>query len=204
MARSPTKVRRHLTGVLNNLAHKLAALDIGLDLLWHRDLARIVLVLLRGQHNIDARAFAGEDLGALHGLLAQEDRCTVYLVEHDGRKGPGHLGGKVGGLDDVDAAYERLDEDLCAWAVVDRDGVGLALEDDRGLVALGDKDGLLQGDLDLDWLGRRIPVLDQPLVSVKFLLAFRLLRRCWGAVLPHARWLRLNAWARTLTPARFA
>lgn len=190
--------------MLNNLAHKLATLDISLDLLRHRHLARIVLVLLRGQHNINARAFAGEDLGPLDRLFAQEDRCAVYLVEHDSRKGTRHLGGEVGRLDDVDAANERLHEDLRARAVVDRDGVCLALEDDGGLVALGDENGLLQADLDLDWLGRRIPVLNQPLVPIKFLLAFRLLRRCWGAVLPHARWLRLDTWAWTLTPARFA
>jgi len=103
------------------------------------------------------------------------------------------LNREVGTLNHIHGADKRLDQELRARAVVDADGVGLALHDDGGVLAARDEDALRLADLDLDRSGGRVEVLDQPLVAVELFLAF-FLYGCAGccAVLTHRHRLGLG------------
>lgn len=93
--------------MLDNLTNHLSILDPTPHLLGQGVLS---IVVLAGQVDVDAGAFACEDLGVL-AVLAEVDCCAVDLVEQDGGEGADDLEGEVGALDDVDRGDERVDDD---------------------------------------------------------------------------------------------
>lgn len=170
--------------MLNNLGDKLSILDESPQLLRQRTFGAVVFVAHGRQDNVDARALAREHL-RVQAVLAQVNGGAIDLIQHDGREGAGDLDREVGALNYVHGADQSLDQKLRARAVVNAHSVGFALHDDCGVLAARDEYALRLADLDLDRGGRRVEVLDQPLVAVKLLLAF-FLHRCAGcAVLTH-------------------
>jgi hypothetical protein len=170
--------------MLNNLSHELPILDESPQLLGQWALPAVIFIARGWQNNVDARALAREHF-RVQTVLAQVDRSTIDLVQHDRREGASDLDREVGTLNHVNGADQGLNQELSASAVVDADGVGLALHDDGGVLAARDENALRLADLNLDRGGRRVEVLDQPLVAVELFLAF-LLYGCAGcAVLTH-------------------
>lgn len=137
----------------DNLIHHVALLLIvkTADLGRQRDLL-VVVVRAGDDVEVDAGAFAGEDLGG-YALLGEVDLGAVDLVHQDGGDGAQDLEGEVLGLDDVDGGDEGVDDEGEAVGVFDGDGVGLALDDDGGVAAAGNEDGVRHGGFDLDGLG---------------------------------------------------
>lgn len=178
-----------LASVLNNLVDQHAVLNVALDLLRDRALFGIIIsALLGGKHDVDGAALASEDLGS-KALLAQVDSSTIDLIQESSRDGTVYLQSKLGRLDDIQAADQGVDNDGETGAVVNGNGVGLAVDLDDALVTAGDENGLilLRGDLN-DLIGA-FKVLDQPLVSFQILagwlagahaLGLGLLARCGG------------------------
>jgi len=123
--------------MLNNLSNKPPILDESPQLLRQRALPAIILIASRRQNNIHTRALARKHL-RVQAVLAQVDRSAIDLVQHDSRQRASNLDRKVGTLNHIHGADERLDQKLRARAVVDADGVGLALHDDGGVLAARD------------------------------------------------------------------
>jgi hypothetical protein len=170
--------------MLNNLSHELPILDESPQLLGQWALPAVIFIARGWQNNVDARALAREHF-RVQTVLAQVDRSTIDLVQHDRREGASDLDREVGTLNHVNGADQGLNQELSASAVVDADGVGLALHDDGGVLAARDENALRLADLDLDRGGRRVEVLDQPLVAVELFLALLLYRCADCAVLTH-------------------
>lgn len=176
-----------LASVLDNLVNENAVLHVRLDLLRDRAFLGILVGSLLGRkHDVDCSALAGEDLGG-QALLAQVDSGTIDLVQEEGGDDAVYLEGELGGLDDVKAADQGVDDDGEAGAVVDGDGVGLVVDLDDGLVAPRDEDGVVLLRVDLNDLAGVLEVLDEPFV------AFQVLARG----LPGAHALRLGFLARS-------
>lgn len=120
---------------------------------------------------------------------------------------------KVGALDDIDGADERVDDERCAGRVIEREGVCLAVDADGGVFAARDEDRVVDLGVDLDGFGGGVEVvlftiLACPL-TICFLLTYYyplvavqlLLRRLLG---PHSLWLLRLGRRRALTPAQAA
>lgn len=180
--------------MLDNLTNKLAILKVGLDLFRKRTFFGVLVrSLVRRQHDVDTGGLTGEDLRT-QTLLVQVDRSAVDLVEQEGRNHAVDLEGELGRLDDVQTANQRVNDDGQTIAVVNGDGVGLAIDLDDRLVTTGDEDRmvLLGGNLD-DFTGVVI-MLNQPFVAFEIparrlatphALRLGLLIRYWGSRTRH-------------------
>lgn len=125
--------------MFNNLTNHDPILDITSNLLGQGDFLVIVLARDWRKIDIDARALAGKDVGA-KAVLAEVDLRAVDLIEqHSGQRAE-HLQGETRTLDNVDRGHEVVDDEVCAGAVVDADGVCFAHKTDGGLVAARDED----------------------------------------------------------------
>lgn len=121
--------------MLNDLGDQRAVLDVALDLFRDRAFLRVLVGTLLGrEHDIDRTALAGENL-CVETLVAEVDGSTIDLIQQDGRHRAVNLQSKLGRLDNVEAADERIDDDGQADAVVNGDGVRLAGHLDDALVA---------------------------------------------------------------------
>lgn len=127
--------------MLYNLTYHAPISHESLDLLGQRPLHIVVFLAGTGEVDVDARAHAGEHLGA-QALPAQVDGCRVDLIEQDGGEGAEDLHFEFGALDDVDGGDERVDDQRAAGAVVQADGVGFADDADGRFGAAGDEDGV--------------------------------------------------------------
>lgn len=178
--------------MLNDLVDQNAVLHVCLDLLGNGAFLGIIVgSLLRGEHDVDCSALAGEDLGG-QALLAQVDGSAIDLVQEEGGDDTVYLEGELGGLDDVKAADERVDDEGEAGAVVDGDGVGLVVDLDDSLVAARDEDRVVLLRVDLNDLAGVVEVLDEPFAALQILA-----RRLASA---HALRLGLLARRRRLAP----
>ena len=142
-----------LTGVRHNLVDQVALLlvVVGADLRGQGHLL-VVAVLAVDDVEVDAGRLAGEDAGG-GALLAEVDLGAVDLVQQDGRDDAHDLQGQVLRLDGVDRRDERVDHQRDPVRVLDGHGVGLALDDDDGVVALADQDRVRERGFDFDRLG---------------------------------------------------
>lgn len=153
--------------MLNNLTNKLAILEVGLNLFRKRTFFRVLVrSLLRRQHDVDTGGLTGEDL-CTQTLLVQVNSGAVDLVEQEGGDHTVDLEGELGRLDDVQTANQGVNDYRQAVAVVNGNGVGLAVDLDDRLATPGDEDGvvLLGGNLDdFTWV---VIMLNKPLVALE-------------------------------------
>ena len=142
-----------LPGVRHNLVDQITLLlvVVGADLRGQRDLL-VVAVVAGDDVEVDARRLAGEDAGG-GALLAEVDLGAVDLVQQHGRDDAHDLQRQVLRLDGVDRRDQRVHHQRDAVRVLDRHGVGLALDDDDGVVALADQDRVGERGFDFDGLG---------------------------------------------------
>jgi len=178
--------------MLNDFVDQNTILDVALDLLGNRALLSIFIGTFLGrEHDVDSGGLAGEDLSG-ETLRTEVDAGTIDLVQENSWNITVDLQSKLGGLDHVEAANKRVNNDGKAGAVVNGDSIGLAGNFDDGPVAARDEDrlGLLRRNL--NDLVRSLEVFDQPLV------AFQLLAR--GLASPHALGLGLFARNGRLAP----
>lgn len=146
--------------MLDDLVNNLAVLNIRLNLLRNRTLLGIFIrSFLWRKHDVNSRALTREHL-CVQALLAQIDSSAVHLVKQKSRDDTVDLESKLGRLDDVQTADERVDDDRQASAVVDGDGVCLVVDLNNGLVTPGDEDGVVLRRGDIDDLAWVVVVLD--------------------------------------------
>ena len=122
------------TSMLHDLTNQLPIPNHALHLLRQRPLHVIVIVAFPRHDDIDARAQTREDLRP-ETFAAEIEGRAVDLVEHDGRQGAEDLHLELGALDDVDGGDEGVDDEGDGGAVVERDGVGFAVDADGGFRA---------------------------------------------------------------------
>lgn len=121
--------------MFDNLADKHTIPDIALELLGNRALLGIIIRALLGRkHDVDGRRLASEDLGG-KAFLSKIDHCAVNLIQQDSGDDTVDLQGKLGRLDDVQAADQGINNDGKTSAVVDGNGIGLVGNLDDTLVA---------------------------------------------------------------------
>ena len=95
--------------MLHNLTNHIPIPYHTLNLLRHSPLGIIILLRPPRHIDIDARTLTREDLRAER-LPAQIQLRRIDLIEHDSRQGTQDLHLEFGGLDDVDAADEGVDD----------------------------------------------------------------------------------------------
>ena len=182
---SPRKYNPSLTSMFNNLAHQDTVLDVALELFRHRALLGVLISALRwGKVDVNSRGFASEDL-SVEALLSKINSGAVNLVQQQSRNNAVDLHSKLGTLDDVETADERVDDEGETNTVVNGDSISFVRDLDDGLIAASDEDRLVLLRGDFDDIARGVEVLDIPFVALK-LLARRLARA-------HAFRLRLLA-----------
>lgn len=127
------------TSVLHNLGDELSILHETPELLWRWTLFVVTVLILWWQIDVHTARFAREDFRPKR-LLAQVNLCAVHLVHQYCRYCAKNLDGEIGALDHIDGRDERVDDDRCAWGVVNADSVAFASYSKCCLVAFRDED----------------------------------------------------------------
>lgn len=139
-----------LTSMLHNLRHKLPILYIRPELLRHRRLRIILLLLLHGrQIHINTRTFTREDL-RIQTILAQVDTRSIHLIQQNRRHLLQDLHRETRALDHVHGRDEGVEDERGLGGVVDGDCVCFAVDAESRAFAFGDEDGVVDFGVDFD------------------------------------------------------
>lgn len=138
-----------LPSVFHNLRDQSSIPNVTAELLWHWLFPVIVFFFGGRQVDVDGCAFACEDLSA-QAIGAQVYRTAVHLVEQDCWHDAEDLNGEFWTFDDVDRGDEGVKDDVRFLRVVDCDGIGLSVDANRGVLAFGDENGLIEFCMDFD------------------------------------------------------